>query len=260
MKRELRRLAAHLPVRWQQELKRRYFSRQIRANSFRTGEPEYDLLSSLVSAGDWVLDIGANVGHYTMRLSELVGENGRVISFEPVPETFELLARHAAMAPCKNISLINAAASASVGLSTMSIPKFEDVALRNYYRARLSADEARSNLHVLRLPVDSLALPNTIRLVKVDTEGHELSVLVGMKRLLERDRPTVIAEDGDPEVVRFLEALGYASEKLANSCNRLFRTRKIAPPSNPAAEETEMSIPGHAEMSMGPDKPQRPTS
>ncbi|HEX2139856.1 MAG TPA: FkbM family methyltransferase [Woeseiaceae bacterium] len=231
MKRKLRRLAAYLPASWQQELRRHYFSRQIRANSFRIREPEYDLLPSLVSVGDWVLDIGANVGHYTMRLSELVGENGRVISFEPVPETFELLARHAAMTPCKNISLVNAAASASVGLSTMSIPKFEDAELRNYYRAQLSAEGDRSGFPVLRLTVDSLALPNAVQLVKIDTEGHELSVLLGMKRLLERDRPTVIAEDGDPEVIRFLEALGYASEKLATSCNRLFRPRStIAAP------------------------------
>jgi FkbM family methyltransferase len=230
MKRMLRRLAAHLPVKWQQELKRHYFSRQIRAKAFRTREPEYDLLPSLVSAGDWVLDIGANVGHYTMRFSELVGEDGRVISFEPVPETFELLARHAAMAPCKNISLINAAASASFGVSPMSIPKSGDAHLLNYYRAHLSADAHFSGFHVLRLSVDSLALPNTVRLVKVDTEGHELPVLVGMKRLLERARPTVIAEDGDPEVSRFLESLGYASEKLATSCNRLFRPRRTSAP------------------------------
>lgn len=223
MRRKLRRLAAHLPVTWQQELKRHYFSRKIRANAFQVSEPEYDLLSSLVSVGDWVLDIGANVGHYIMRLSELVGENGRVISFEPVPETFELLARHAAMAPCKNISLFNAAASATAGLSTISIPTFDDAELRNYYRAHLSADGHGSGLQVLRLSVDSLALPNSVRLVKIDAEGHELSVLLGMKRLLERDRPTVISEDGDPQTVRFLEALGYASEKLATSCNRLFR-------------------------------------
>jgi FkbM family methyltransferase len=237
MKQRLRNFAARLPVSWQQELKRHYFRRQIRRNAFRTVEPEYDRLPSLVAAGDWVLDIGANVGHYTMRLSELVGESGRVISFEPVPETFELLARHAAMARYRNISLINAAASASAGLSAMSIPKSGDSELRNYYRARLSVDEHVPGPHVLLLSVDSLALPNTVRLVKVDTEGHELPVFLGMKRLLERDRPTVIAEDGNPHVVRFLETLGYASEKLANSCNRLFRPGSAAlTPARPAAE------------------------
>lgn len=225
MKRWLRTLAARLPAAWQQELKRQHFGRQIRAGSFRVREPEYDLLPSIVSGGDWVLDIGANVGHYTMRLSALVGENGRVISFEPVPETFELLARHAAMAPCRNISLINAAASASAGLSKMIVPMFEDGELRNYYRARLSAGSPTPGFRVLCLPIDSLAVPNPVRLIKVDTEGHELSVLHGMKRLLERDHPTLIVEDGDPEVVGFLTALGYESEKLTGSCNRLFRPR-----------------------------------
>jgi ubiquinone/menaquinone biosynthesis C-methylase UbiE len=92
MKRRLKKLAARLPLRWQQELKRRYFANQIRKHSFRAPEPEFEMLSPMVSAGDWVLDVGANIGQYTLRLSELVGESGRVISFEPVPETFELLA------------------------------------------------------------------------------------------------------------------------------------------------------------------------
>jgi len=228
MKGKLKRLASQLPPSWQQELKRHYFSRQIRTNSFQSGEPEYDLLPSTVSAGDWVLDIGANVGHYTMRLSELVGANGRVISFEPVPETFELLARHAAMAPCNNISLINAAASASVGLSGMTVPKSEATKLSNYYRARLSADRQESDFQVLCLPVDSLGLLHGISLVKIDAEGHELSVLHGMKMLLERDHPMLIVEGNNPKVVAVLEKHGYSSEKLQGSCNRLFRSRSAA--------------------------------
>lgn len=224
MKEALKRLASRLPARWQQGLKRRYFSRQIRAGSFHADEPEYDLLPSMVSAGDWALDIGANVGHYTMRLSELVGERGRVISFEPVPETFELLAGHAALARHKNISLVNAAASASARLSTMTIPKFSATTVSNYYRAQLSADGQESGFPVLCLPVDALALPHRIRLVKIDAEGHELSVLEGMKALLERDRPLLIVEDSSPRIAIALEACGYSSEKLPGSSNRIFRT------------------------------------
>ena len=184
----------------------------------------------MVSAGDWVLDIGANVGHYTMRLSELVGANGRVISFEPVPETFELLARHAAMAPRRNISLINAAASASVGISGMTVPRSADTRLNNYYKASLSADRQESDFQVLCLPVDSLALLHGIRLVKIDAEGHELSVLHGMKMLLERDHPILIVEGNNRNVAAVLEKHGYSFEKLEGSCNRLFRPRPAAAP------------------------------
>lgn len=228
MRHGLRRLAARLPVRWQQALKRRRFARRIRAGRFRVGEPEYDLLPSLVERGDWVLDIGANVGHYTLRLSELVGDEGRVIGFEPVPETFELLARHAAIAPRRNITLINAAASDAPGISTMRVPCAPESGLRNYYRARLTADAQPAGFGVLTVPIDSLALSRRVGLVKIDTEGHELRVLRGMACLLERDRPTLIVEDGDPEVERFLGALGYRSEKLAGSCNRIFRPRGAA--------------------------------
>ena len=221
MKRTLKKLASELPMRWQQELKRRYFGRQIRNHTFRTDEPEFDLLSSMVRAGAWALDIGANVGHYTVRLSELVGERGRVISFEPVPETFELLAANVALIPQKNVTLINAAASDSTGLSSMQIPKFEDSGLDNFYTAHLS--ERPSALNVLRITVDCLTPPEPIRLVKIDAEGHELPALRGMKRLLDKDHPILIVEDNSSEISDYLIKFGYSSEKVDGSSNRIFR-------------------------------------
>ena len=182
MKRTLKRLAARLPRRWQQELKRRYFGRQIRNRTFRTDEAEFELLSTMVSTGDWALDIGANLGHYTVKLSELVGARGRVISFEPVPETFELLAANVALIPHRNVTLINAAASDSSGVCGMQIPKLADSGLDNFYTAHLSAEPC--SLNVLRIAVDSFTPPEPIRLVKIDAEGHELPALRGMKKLL----------------------------------------------------------------------------
>ena len=187
-------------------------------------------MSRMVSSGDWALDIGANVGHYTLRLSELVGQGGRIISFEPVPETFEVLAANAMLAPHRNITLVNAAGSESAGISGMVVPKCGDGGPENFYLARLSESDA--GLQVLCLSVDSLALEHPIRLVKVDTEGHELSVLRGMKGLLERDHPTLIVEDNDPEVCVYLAGFGFSSEKIADSSNRIFRP--VTPAVGPA--------------------------
>ncbi len=221
IKTQLKQWASRLPPRWRQRLKRWYFADQVRKGSFRTPEPEYDMLSSMVSPGDWAIDIGANVGHYTLRLSELVGARGRVISFEPVPETFELLAANASLASHANVTLVNAAASDSSGTSGMLIPKYEDGGLDNLYLARLTGRE--SELQVLCLVMDHLTLPHPIRLVKIDTEGCELAVLRGMTGLLARDRPTLIVEDNDPEVSNYLAALSYTSEKVEGSSNRIFR-------------------------------------
>jgi FkbM family methyltransferase len=217
----LKKWAARLPRRWQQALRRVYFAVQIRRHSFRTAEPEFAMLSLMVSSGDWALDIGANVGHYTLRISDLVGERGRVVSFEPVPQTFELLTANAALASHRNISLINAAASESAAISGVHVPQDEVRGLENLYLARLTGTD--SELQVLCVAVDSLELPHPIRLVKIDTEGHELSVLRGMRGLLERDHPLLIVEDNDPEVSIYLMGLSYSSEKVVGSSNRIFR-------------------------------------
>src|SRR5690242_12400010 len=107
----LKRIASSLPKRTQQELKRANFRRQIHAKKFLTSEPEFIRLGTWINPGDWVWDIGANVGHYTIRMAELAGHHGRVFAFEPVPETFELLAANVAAAEAHNVSLFNVAVS-----------------------------------------------------------------------------------------------------------------------------------------------------
>src|SRR5215831_16739326 len=101
----LKKLSAKLPRYMQQELKRVHFRRQVRNGSFETSEPEYSRLSEWVAQGDWVIDVGANVGHYAIRLSQLVGLSGRVLAFEPVTDTFDLLASNTSAAGAKNVSL-----------------------------------------------------------------------------------------------------------------------------------------------------------
>ena len=73
------------------------------------------------------------------------------------------------------------------------------------------------------LSIDSLELPHRVALVKIDAEGHELGVLRGMVSLLGRDHPVLIVEDNSEVVETFLAELGYTSEKLPGSSNRIFR-------------------------------------
>src|SRR5512144_2877298 len=107
----LKRLAAFLPARCQHQLRRVYFSWEIKRRRFMTDEKEFALLDSFLRPGDWALDIGANVGHYTLRMAELVGREGRVVAVEPVPDTFALLAANARLFRYENVTLLNIAAS-----------------------------------------------------------------------------------------------------------------------------------------------------
>lgn len=217
----LKNIAARLPNRWQTELKRIHFERQIKNGDFLTDEPEYNMLHNFINPGDWVIDIGANVGHYTKRFSELAGAYGRVIAFEPVPTTFYLLSTNVQLFAYQNVSLMNAAISDKLGVVGMSMPKF-NTGLDNYYQAHIST-AAESELSVLTIPLDSLCIDQRIALVKIDAEGHESFVLAGMRKLIEASHPVLIVETGSTEVIAGLTSLGYLAEKLPNSPNVLFK-------------------------------------
>jgi hypothetical protein len=102
----------------------------------------------------------------------------------------------------------------------MDIPTFATNGLENLYEAHVTDG---GSLRVLGLSVDDLQISAPIRLIKIDAEGHELSVLKGMPRLLTRDRPTLIVEGDNHEVEQFLTVIGYTSSKLPGSWNRVFR-------------------------------------
>lgn len=87
----LKWLVAKLPRLWQQELKRFYYRIRIYLLKFKTTEPEFRILDSIISSGDWVLDIGANIGVYTKRFSDLVGPQGRVIAIETLNKVIDLM-------------------------------------------------------------------------------------------------------------------------------------------------------------------------
>ena len=222
----LRQIASRLPRHWQTELKRIHFRRQIRRGTFVSDEPEFSMLSRVVACGDLVVDVGANVGFYTKRFAELVGPEGRVLAFEPVPETFVLLANNLESCRFSNVTLFNAAVSETTGLVGMSIPEWSDTGQRNYYQAHL-VSPADSELRILTVSLDAIQIPTTIRLIKIDAEGHEFSVLKGMRKTLLRDHPILIVEAPRTEVWELLESLGYVGTTLPSSPNVVFHRRDL---------------------------------
>lgn len=220
----VKKLLVQLPIGAQQELRRHKYRRAIKRGDFHAGEPEFDLLKKWIKPGDWVLDVGANIGNYTIEMSRLVGGEGRVIAFEPIPETFSLLVSNLAFAGCSNVTLINAAVSHAVETSEMSIPKFNS-GLDNFYMARLGRFRGSATVRtrrVLTLALDKIGLENRISLVKVDAEGHEKYVLDGMWGLIQRDRPRLILETTSTEIHARVTDIGYKLQQIPGSPNRVY--------------------------------------
>ncbi len=214
-----KRVAALLPQAQLQELKRRHFRREIERGSFRTDEPEWVRAEQWLKPGDWAIDVGANVGHYTKKFSDLVGPSGRVIAFEPVPATFELLSANAARFSNANVTLLNLAASDATCLISMTLPLF-DTGLTNYYQAAITTEA--TGLVVMTCSIDSLKLPQRVGVIKIDAEGHDAVVLHGARNLVERDHPVVIIESVSSEVVALMTSLGYMSQQLPRSSNVIY--------------------------------------
>jgi FkbM family methyltransferase len=207
----LKSIARRLPDTARGYLQRAYYRHQLGRGAFRSPEPEWDQLAQWLGPGDAALDVGANVGHYTARMSELVGPAGRVIAIEPVAETFALLAANVQHFRFRNVTLLNLAASDEPTSCRFSVPTWPD-GTPNRYLAHVDPD---GPISCLAIRLDALELPVPIRLVKIDAEGHELRVLAGMRGLLERDRPVVILER-NWEAEDLLASLGYTLRSSAS--------------------------------------------
>lgn len=216
----LRKIAAHLPVSWEHALRRSNQRRQVRRGTFETWEPEYHLLEQFTAEGDWVIDVGANVGYYTKKFSDIVGPRGRVFAIEPVPETFSFLASNVLLFRHRNITLLNFAVSDSAHEVRMDVP-VDAAGLRDYFGAAITDTER--GVPVQAIALDSLDLPRRIAVLKIDTEGHDDAVLAGAFTLLERDHPTLIVEEPSDAMAQRLLQLEYTRETVPGSYNALFR-------------------------------------
>jgi FkbM family methyltransferase len=197
-----------LPIGLRRSIRARRLEHLVRSGRFHSDEPEYERLQEWLRPGDIALDVGANFGSYTMRMSKLVGETGRVFAFEPVPQTFHMLMRALAAAECRNVTALNVACSDENGPIRMVVPD-DSVTGENLYGASITGD-AQAGFLVYRMCIDQIPLPKSgIKVVKVDAEGHDHIVIAGMWGLLESCMPVLITEHPRPEITARLEQLGY---------------------------------------------------
>ena len=167
-------------------------------------EPDIIVIKYLVSSGDYVIDIGANIGLFTSVLSGMVGKEGRVFSIEPIPATFELLCSNVCKLHLENVETINCAISDSEATVSMEIPD-DLTGVKNFYLAKIIAEDAAAGktkcVNVRSATLDSKfsEVSHDISFVKCDVEGHELACIRGGKQFFEHtDAAWLIEISGNP--------------------------------------------------------------
>lgn len=172
---------------------------------------ETTLIESVVKPGDVVLDIGANIGYYTLIFARLVGEQGRVYAFEPDPTNFQLLKKNIRANGYHNVVFINkAVAEVSGPLSLYLCPD-------NKGDHRIFASEDDRNA----IPIQATTLDEhftdyqgKIDFIKMDIQGSEGRAVRGMQKLLRKHRDVKIITEFWPAGLRRsgIEAKEYLAD------------------------------------------------
>lgn len=188
-----------VPEKWLFAFKKTYYyPRLIRRGLLP--EPDAEIVAHLLSPGDHVMDIGASIGQYTKFLSDSVGPNGCVYSFEPLPPTFEILTSCVRKLKLKQAELFNFAISDADGSTTMLVPLYR-WGTECYYDARIAAENDKEGLReftVAKRSVDSVFRDRQDRIsfIKCDVNYHELSFIRGSIDTIRRFKPAMLVEVG----------------------------------------------------------------
>jgi FkbM family methyltransferase len=143
---------------------------------------EYRAFRAAVRPGMTVLDVGANVGAYTLMFATWVGERGRVFAFEPAPDACNGLRAHVTLNGFEDrVTIVQAALAASPGTAPFAIHPSggaSSLAFRSVDRA--------TRINVATDTIDSVCKAQGLlpAVIKIDVEGAELDVLTGARNTL----------------------------------------------------------------------------
>ena len=169
---------------------------------------DLNFFRSIIRPDDTVFDLGANVGPYS--ISAASRTNGKVIAVEPALQTFELLNRSASQ--FSNMTAIHTAISDKPGTAFLS----HDGSSENF---KISDNNETRDEKVPLVTVDDIAADNdieTVDIIKMDVEGHELKALAGAEKIISNGSPIIFYEvkhgsELHPELIDAFKNLGYDS-------------------------------------------------
>ncbi len=159
---------------------------------------QLDLFRSLIRKGMTVLDIGANVGLYTVIAARLVGEEGRIISFEPEAQNFGILKKNISDNNFKNVQPIQVAVADTEGELTLFLSK-GNKGKHSLFRPSDTGGEQVVKTIVLDKWLEKHTI-GKVDIIKIDIQGAEPLAFSGMQKTLST-KPVLLMEY-DPKSIR----------------------------------------------------------
>lgn len=182
------------------------------------------LIDSLGEEPGAILDVGANIGYYSIAIARANPERS-VVSFEPIPATFELLRRNLELNGVENVKAVNAGVSDKSGEKSFFLSPFQsDAASAINLLEDENAEEIRCKILTMDSAIGVAGCDLPVKFIKCDVEGGELFAFIGGEGTIRRDRPIILTEmlrkwsakfNYHPnDIIEFLNGMGYACHRL----------------------------------------------
>jgi len=177
---------------------------------------ELNTVKDFVKKGDTVIDVGGNLGFFVLILNELVGNSGKIYSFEPSKNLNQKLTSTIKINHLRNVTQVNLALGESEGSTTLHYNR-RQTGLSSIV-SNSESDSLSEEIKVTTLDNYSANLSGRVSFIKIDTEGYEPQVLNGATELIIRDKPTIYIELGgeyqtsSADALKILNELNYYCE------------------------------------------------
>ena len=172
---------------------------------------EIECLKQIIKNGDIVVDLGANIGYYTLILAQLVGKSGHVYAFEPDPSNFEILSKNVRENKHDNVTLVQKAISDKNGKVKLYVSK------RNLASHRIfDAEDKRKSIEVDVTTLDEYFQKSKklVKFIKMDVEGAEGAAILGASKIIEDSKNLVIMMEYFP---KWIKKFGDVPEEILKS-------------------------------------------
>ncbi len=168
---------------------------------------EIALLEKILKPKMVFVDIGANIGYFSLIAAKLVGSGGKVFAFEPDSENFKLLEKNIKANNYKNITAVQKAISDKTGKARLYLDS------ENLCGHSLTARKGNKFVEVETVVLDDFLRDEKIDVIKIDVEGFEPAVLEGMKNIIKNNKDIMIITEFYPNAIK---RAGYSPEKYKN--------------------------------------------
>jgi FkbM family methyltransferase len=175
-------------------------------------------ISSVLKPGDVFIDVGANIGYFTMLAAKCVGASGKVYAIEASPSTYDLLIANLRLNGVKNVEAINMAVTDKECHVRIQSNDTRNIGANSVHIVSSGAADS-----VVGRPLQDIVAPNLgrARFIKIDVEGAENLILPSiLDYFVQLDSDTIIVSEiakKNAHLIEFAKAKGFTIRALRNN-------------------------------------------